>query len=98
MKPRSFSAALAEPIEAVAAFDRHQVDKVARLGSSEQGEELVDRQLLATEHGGWPPGLGREESRVGGQVDLGAIVRAFDDQTSEAGVLLNVMDGEARLS
>jgi len=40
------------------------------------------------------PGLGREEPRVGTQIELGAVVPALDDETSETGVLLNAANDE----
>jgi len=89
---------LEEPVEPVAPLDRHQVDEVSRLGSPEHGEHLVDRQLSSAEQGSRPPRFGREEPRVRSQVDLSAIVSAFDDQAGEAGVHLDVVDNETRLA
>lgn len=67
-KPRSFSAESAEPIQAVARLDRHQVGEVAGLGSSEYREYLVDRQLLGAQQRRWRSGLGGEQPCVGAEV------------------------------
>ncbi len=85
---------LAESLESVAWLERHQVDEVSSFRASEEREHLVDRELFATEHRSWRPRLGWEEPCVRTQVELRAIVAALDDETSEAGVLLNVADGE----
>jgi hypothetical protein len=84
----------AESVKAVARLNCREVHEVACLGSAEDGENLVDGELLAAEHRGRRSGLGRKESRVGGEVELCAVVRALNDKAGEAGVLLNVMDDE----
>jgi hypothetical protein len=86
LKPRSFSAAkAAEALEPVARLDGQQIDEVASLGATEEREQLVDRELLATEGGRGPSGLGREEAGIGCQVELRAIVVALDDEASKLG-------------
>jgi len=84
----------AEPVESVAGLDLHQVDKVAGFSTPEEGEKLVDRELLTREHRSGLTGLGRKEPRVRSQVHLGAIVGAFDDQSREARIHLDVVDDE----
>jgi len=86
---------LAEPIQAVARLDRHQIGEVACLGSSEHREHLVDRQLLAAQEWSGAPGLDREQSRVRAEVELGSILAALDDQAGEAVALLDVAHREA---
>jgi hypothetical protein len=83
---------LAESLESVARLERHQVDEVSSLGAPEEREHLVDRELLAAEHRGEPPGFGRKEPCVRAQVELGAIVAALNGEASETGVLLKAVD------
>lgn len=64
----------------------------------EHGEHFVDREFLAGEHRGRLPRLGREEPRVGGQVELCLVVFALDDEAREARVFLDVVDDQASLS
>jgi hypothetical protein len=81
-----------EPIER---FDRHEVDEVPGLRPAEDGEHLVDRELLPAQGRGWTPRLRREEPSVRREVELSPFVPSGNQQPREAGVHLNALDGEA---
>lgn len=85
---------LAQSIEPEARLELLQVDEVASLGTSEESEQLVDGELFSGQHRSRAAWLGREEPGVRGQVELGPIVGALDDQSRKAGVHLDVVDGE----
>ena len=84
----------AEPLETVVPLQRHQIDEVTGLGPPEDREHLVDGELLSAEQWCGSSRLRREQSRIGSQVDLGAIVRALDDESGESGTDLNPLDAE----
>jgi hypothetical protein len=73
----------------------HRRREVPGLGSSKHREHLVDCQLLATQQRGWYSGLGGEQPCVGGYIQLGAILVAFNDQASEAVARLDAIHHQA---
>ncbi len=88
---------LEEPVEAVARLYRRQVDEVARLGPSEDCENLVDGEFLAAQRWRGLARFCRKEPRVGSQIELGALVAALDDQARKARTHLNMSHDESRL-
>ncbi len=55
---------LEEAVEPIPRLEGHEVDEVARLGASEQRQELVDRELFAAERRSGRSRLGGEETCV----------------------------------
>lgn len=92
-KPASLSAAnWAQVIEAVAGFERGEVDEVACLGLAEQREELVNGQLFDGQCRTDRARLGGQQPVVDAQVDLGVIVAVADRHSGEAVCHLPTLD------
>lgn len=82
-------------LEPVTRLDRHRVDEVPRFGAAEDGEHLVDGELLAAQGRSRSSRLDGEEPGVGGEIELGTVAVSRDEESGESGVDLDALDGEA---
>lgn len=85
-------------IQAELALDRHEVDKVARLGATEDGKDLVDCQLLTRKQQEAWALFGREKACVTRQIDLGPFAVIGYDESSEAGSRLHAFHLKSRFA
>jgi hypothetical protein len=74
---------LAQPIEPESFDQRVDVDEVAGLRTTEQGEQLVGGELLDRQHRTERARFGGADAGVGGEIDLGRVVTGRDREPGE---------------
>jgi hypothetical protein len=72
-------------LEGVADAQSHEIGEVTRLGTTKNGENLVNRQLQARQGRRRVPWIGWKETRVGPKVKLGPLAIGEDGQPRESG-------------
>ena len=89
-----FSRELEQPGKAITKFESHEIDIIARFGSSKNGEHFVGGQLFGRQEVETRARLGREEAGIARQIDFSPFDLVCYHQASESRAVDNPIDLE----